>query len=530
MTSAAATPAMRGRAKAYARDAAQLAERGDLPGAEAAATFALALDPDQPIALRVAGRVQRLRGHFDAAERSLRAALVASPDDSLARCELAACLSVQGQLERAIDLLRTPAPKDAVTWFELGVLLDRNADAPGALDAAKRVLRLAPAHSGARFLSARALTALGQTEAAAAHYRDLTRLPAEAAKAWFALLDLKTVPITPADIQRIELLVRDPNTGDEDRMLAGYALGQAYEQAKRAVEAVRAFDAASRLRRKQVPWNADAHTQYIDSIQKAFAAPADDTGSQRGSMAVFILGMPRSGTTLIEQILAAHPHVAGAGELPFIGEIIAAESQRRGKAFPLWVDEADADDWQRLGEDYLSRTTRWQTALRFTDKLPENWPYVGAIARMLPGARIVGCERDLIETAWSCYKQLFAPGRVGWSYDIESLAAYCWDSRRLWQHFQRTHASQCHTQSYEAMVADFDSQVRDLLEFIGLDYDPAVVEFRLAQRETRTASAAQVRQPLNRSTARRGLYGAALDPLADALRLAERRGCLDKQL
>ena len=155
--------------------------------------------------------------------------------------------------------------------------------------------------------------------------------------------------------------------------------------------------------------------------------------------------------------------------------------------------------------------------MRFTDKALENWLYLGAILRMLPGARVLGCERDPFETAWSCYKQLFAPGIFGWSYDFDSLAAYARDERRLWRHVQRLEPLRCLTVSHEALVADFEHQVREMLRFVGLDYEPACLEFHSARRETLSASAAQVRQPLNRATARRALYGRALDPLAEAL-------------
>lgn len=306
-------------------------------------------------------------------------------------------------------------------------------------------------------------------------------------------------------------------------MLASYALGHAYEMANRPEDAVRAFDTANRSRRRQTPWDAQAFSKAVDSILDAFEARGEDPSSDRGSSAIFVLGMPRSGTTLVEQILAAHSRVVGASELPDLGQIIANESTRRGKAFPAWVRDADDGDWRRLGEEYLARTKRWQTRLRFTDKMPENWLYVGAILRMLPGARVIGCERESLETGWSCYKQLFAPGLVAWSYDFESIAAYACDSQRLWQHFQRTEPRQCRSQSHEAILADLDSQVRELLSFAGLEFEPACLDFASARRETRSASAAQVRQPLNRETARRKLYGSALDGLAQALDRAERR-------
>jgi hypothetical protein len=204
--------------------------------------------------------------------------------------------------------------------------------------------------------------------------------------------------------------------------------------------------------------------------------------------------------------------------LPDVGQIVTAESSRRGQPFPDWIHEATEADWQRLGEEYLERTRRWQTRARFTDKMPENWLYVGLLLRMLPGARFLGCERDPLETAWSCYKQMFAPGHFAWSYDHDALAAYARDQRVLWRHFAERQPGSCRTVSYEGLVADFEPQVREILRFLDLDFEVGCLDFPAASRETRSASSAQVRRPLDRSTARLRLYGRALDSLVQAMR------------
>jgi len=434
---------------------------------------------------------------------------------------LAASLADQERISEAIAELQMVSPADAQVWFEIGALHDRNSDAPAALEAAAKATKLSSQHVGAQFLAARALTSVGRTDEAAALYRRLARMPAQAAKAWFALLDLKTVRITPEELQLIERLEGSPKSSDDDRILAGFALGHAYEAADRPTDAVRAFDAANRRRSHQSPWDAQAFVEQIRAIKDAFAAPVGECAAGRGGEVIFVLGMPRSGTTLIEQILVAHPDVVGASELPDVAQIIAEESRRRGKPFPAWVGEAGEDAWTRLGEEYLARTKRWQTRLRFTDKMPENWLYVGAILRMLPAARVIGCERDPVETMWSCYKQMFAPGQLGWSYDVDTLAIYTVACRHLWRHFQSIEPHRCRTQGYEALVADLDTQVRALLRFAGLEFHENCLNFASAPRETRTASAAQVRQPLNKATARRARYAGTLEHLAVALDRAE---------
>ncbi len=438
------------------------------------------------------------------------------------RLRQAQALAAQGRVGEAIALLSAPGPRGLDTWIELGVLHDRNADARSALDAAQRVERLSPQHPVGPALAARALTALGRIDEAAAAYRRMARLPGQAARAWFGLLDLKTEAVTEKELGLIEDLVAHPRTTDDDRMMAGYALGHAYEKAGRPSDAVRAYEAASRFRRAQIPWDAAGFSRVVDALRDAFPEPAPLGDETRGGNVIFVVGMARSGTTLVEQILAAHPEVVGASELPWLAQILAAESARRSRPFPSWLPDASDADWERLGREYLARTERWHTRSRFTDKMPENWLYVGPIRRMLPGARIVGCERDPVETAWSCFKQLFAPGMFGWSYDYESLARYAADSRWLWRHWARQEPGHCLTLSYEALVADFQPQVQALLAFLGLPYDPACLDFPNAPRETRSASAAQVRRPLDRGTARRASYGTALDALADAVTRAAR--------
>lgn len=502
----------------YAQDAALQLKRGNLAGAEDAANFALALQTDHAVGLRVRGMIQRRRGQLDLAYQNLRAAFSARPDDLLARRECAACLADQGQLAAAIQMLECNQNHDVDSWFDLAVLHDRNADAASALRVGLQVSRLSPTHAGVQLLNARASVALGDIDKAAAIYRKLTSIPAQAAKAWFALLDLKTAAISEDDVRAMEAIARRAQNTPSDRMLIGFALGQAYEASGRFADAVRCFDTANEVRRRDASWDSAAHTRLIDATIECFREVGERAGAVGAAQPIFVLGAPRSGTTLVEQILAAHPEVVGASELPDLAQIISAESHRRGKAFPEWAAQAHADDWQRLGADYLAHTVRWQTGRLFTDKTPENWRYIGAIVRMLPTARIVICSREPVEILWSCYKQLFAPGHLDWSYDADSIAAYLVDCERLCEHFQRLETARCYTVSHENLLRDFQPQVERLLHFVGLSADPACLDFASAKREVRTASAAQVRRPLMGSTARAGQYSSQFDKFSDMIR------------
>ena len=512
-------PKLSPRVRELLRDGTRFLDNDDVLGAERSATCALALVPEHVQALALFARVLRRRGKSDEAVTFLRGAVAIHPHDPSLLYELAAAHSDLAQFEAAIEWFKQllPLRPDSQAWFGIGIAYDRSSQGEAALLAAQKAVRLAPRHMPSRFLLARALTATGNIEEATHTYRNLTRLPAEAAKAWYGLLDLKTVRISDAELASIERLESDPRVTDNDRMLAAFALGQAYEACGRYAEAYEAVERANGLRRRGIEWSADAHTRHVREIERTFSGPVASASDRLGEEVIFIVGLPRSGSTMVEQILAAHADVVGAGELAHLDAVLTAESTSRGQTFPEWVPAATAQDWERLGRSYLDLTKRWQTGRHFTDKLPENWKYVGAIRAMLPGARIIGAERNLVETCWSCYKQLFAPGRIAYSYSVIELARYAQDCRHLWRYWQRRDARHCRTQSYEAIQTHPETQVRELLEFCGLEYDPACLEFHASKRNVRTASAAQVRQPLSQNTARAARYGEVLAPLATAI-------------
>ena len=503
----------------FLQNGAQLLERNDLAGAERCANFALALAPDHPQPLALLGNVLRRQGRTTDAVKFLRDAVDQHPHEFELRKEFAGALADQAQLDSAIDQYRKALAlrADARMWFELGTVCDRNSQGEDALHAAQQSIRLAPQHMPSRFLLARVLTSSGRIEEAAREYRSLTRRPAQAAKAWFGLLDLKTVRHTDQELLSIEKLESDPRTTESDRIFAGFSLGQAYDSVGRYPDAVEAVKRANRLMRGNIEWSAGSHTAKINQIARTFVNSLGTPPDESGFPVIFIVGMPRSGSSLVEQILAAHPQIVGAGELPYVELVIAAESLRRGQEFPDWAANASEDDWRRLGQAYLRFTKRWQETGRFTDKMPANWKYVGALRRMLPAARFIFTDRDLLETCWSCHKQMFTPGSISFSYEWVELAQYAKDCLTLWRVWEKLHPERCRVQSHEAIQADPEGQVCELLAFCGLAFDPACLDFHGSKRVVKTASAAQVREPLRRNTARAGRYGESLRPLAQLL-------------
>ena len=385
-----------------------------------------------------------------------------------------------------------------------------------ARDALEKSLQLDPALIAARGSLGDVYRSMGDVERAAASYRACLSDPMQAPRAWHRLANLKTVRLSLDDAKTLRSLYETPTLADADRVAVGYALMKALEDQRRYDEAFAQLDRVSRLQRSRVTWDASAFSDSVTHIQNAFAT-IEPRESSFGSEAIFIVSMPRSGSTLLEQMLGSHPAIAAGGERQELERVLDAESQQRRLPFAQWVTLATDDDWHRLGAEYLQRTERCRAGKpRFTDKGLNNWFYVGAAARMLPGARFVDCRRDALETCLSCYRQLFSFGNA-FSYDVSELAAYRHDYDRLTRFWHQRDPQRLFALSYEGLTQSPEAQMRELLDFLDLPFDAAVLDFHTSQRPVHTFSAAQVRQPLQTDTARASLYGRALDPLRAAL-------------
>jgi len=510
------------RTAAMLAEAARLIDRQDYDGAERALTGALVLAAAHPETQRLHGLIQHRRRRHAQAEEIYRNALAAHPQDATLISQLGDLKADMGDAAGALELLRRGvalAPDDAAAWLRLGIVLDRHGHHEEALAAGKKIIALAPDHRFGRHLIARNLHALGHIEEAAAEYRRLIALGGDRAyQAWFSLVDLKTIRLDAKEIAALERLAADSKIDDRARGPLNFALGKVCEDAGRHPEAFAAFSRANASVRRGIQWNAASFSREIDETMRIFSGPIARSPLDQGSEVIFVLGMPRSSTTLIEQILAAHPEVEGASELPDLPAVISEESIRRGAPFPQWTAQATPADWERLGRDYLARTARWRVVRpRFTDKLPNNWPLIGAALAMLPQAKFVDCRRDPIETCWSCYKQLFAPGLVRYAYDLGELGAYWRDYDRLSRFWAERYPASVRAQGYEALLAEPESEIRALLDFCGLSFDDACLRFHESKRSVRSASSGQVRQPLRRDTARAARYGDLLAPLRNAL-------------
>jgi tetratricopeptide (TPR) repeat protein len=497
---------------------------GDLRAAQAALGNALARAPGQPDVLRLYGLLLARIGNLRAAFANFEAVLRAAPDDAMGYWQYAQVCEESGDVASALRLRERAVqrlPESPLALADLGEHLARHRHSEQAVEYLKRSTSLAPDYAPAQLKFGDALVSCGQIEQGAAAMRKAIALQPAFAAAWLDLVDIKTVPITDDEVSTLQGLLRRGDIDGRERTAIQFALAKVYEDRNLYREAYELFVEANARRKLEVDrWDAERFLALGERAVEVFATPHATAADPRlGRQAIFIVGMPRSGSTLIEQVLASHPDVQGMGELGELAQVLAEESARRQRRYPDWVPEASAGDWQRLGQRYLDLAARFRDGHpRFTDKLPNNWQALGAIQAMLPGACIVICRRDPLETCWSCFKQFFTRG---WelTYDIDQLAAF-------WKAFDRAASlwaardpARVREQHYEALAQDPQAQTRALLEFCGMSFDPACLAPHASRRSVHTLSAAQVRAPIRRPAATAAAYGALLNPLRSALGL-----------
>lgn len=501
---------------------AQAIETGGPDLADAKLAPLLVAHPEHPELLRLHAGIQNLRGDHSGAITAMQRAVALRPDDPLYYNTLGAFLGQAGDYDAAIEALHhacTLQPDLAIAWFNLGVMLTRCMRHAEATEVLQRSVALDPQYMAARVLLGDMLRAGNRINEAATQYRQVIQEQPWTGMAWWGLADLKTLKFAPGDIDQIRSALRDPHAHDNDTIAMGLALGKALDDAGRYAESLDALAQAHAVARRRQHWSAEAFTSGLEMIRDAFTPPpAPSPNAEAGHGIIFVTGMPRSGSTLVEQILASHSLVEGPGELTDLPMILTQESSRRDTPYPKWVNAMTPDGWKRLGQTYLQRTARWREQHPvLIDKLPGNWYHIGAIRAMLPAAKIICCRRDPVETCFSCYRQHLDNNEYARTFP--DLAAYWRDFDQTIKHWHTLHPEHVYEHSYEHLVADPEDSIRALLKFCDLPFEAGCLHFHENQREVSSPSAMQVREPLRRDTDRAKRYGALLDPLRIALGL-----------
>lgn len=482
---------------------------------------ALALKPDAVEALVNLAQLHRQANDNLAAEPLYRKAIAARPTMIEAHTGLAAALEKLGRPAEAIaaaeEAIRLQ-PKSPEAHRTLGRLYDILGQFDAAVAAHRRAIELAPADPRGHADLGNTYGAFGKREAAISAYRKALELaPGNAVYE-------RLIGRFEADAGTLaEKMARfdAPATTNEQKLHLGFAIGKALEQAGDYPAAFRYLDAANRLRRAGFSYDkADSEAAFAE-LEATFTPELFAARSGHGipdATPIFVLGMPRSGTTLVEQILASHPDIAGAGELVVLRDLVIGATAKRPIHYPeLLADLSDAD-LNRFGADYIRRLRAFAPDARhITDKMPGNFMLIGFIALALPNARIVHCVRDPADTGVSIWRNYFST-HLGYAYDLGEIGHYHRLYQSLMAHWHRVLPGRIYDISYEALVGDQEGETRRLLDHCGLAFDPRCLDFHHTERPVHTASAAQVRSPISRSSI--GIadrYGDLLSPLHAAL-------------
>jgi hypothetical protein len=314
----------------------------------------------------------------------------------------------------------------------------------------------------------------------------------------------------------MQAALEKPGLSDPDRFHLDFALGKAMHDAKRTDEGFAHYSKANALRLKSHPYRSRLTTTIVDRCIAAFTAEAfaERQGGCDAPDPIFIVGLPRAGSTLLEQILSSHSLVEGTAELPDIPAL-----SRDLPSYPEDLLNLDANSRRKLGEEYLKRSSVQRRTDRpyFIDKLPNNWSFVPFIHLILPNAKIIDARRHPLSCCFSNFRQHFARGQ-DFTYDLKSLGRYYSDYVRLMAHMDAALPGRVYRVIYERMVDDTETQIRRLLDYCGLEFEPHVLEFYKTERAVRTASSEQVRRPIYReATEEWRAYEAHLGPLRAAL-------------
>ena len=455
-------------------------------------------------ALRLLARIAWQRGALEQAQTLFAEVLALAPGYRAARLDYGRFLIERPRYHDAAQVLAPllrQTPDDAEALRLSATAAVGLGDHEAALAWYRRLLQLTPAAAELQVLLAHSLKALGQTELAIESYQAAARLRPDFGDAYWSLANLKTYRFCGGQIDAMRSREADPRTTLVDRWHLCFALGKALEDQGDYALSWRYYLRGNALKRAQLGYWTDAPQARVRQVQERFDAAffrAHAGGGAAQRDPIFVVGMPRSGSTLVEQILASHTQIEACGELAEL-PLIAAALQGRA-ALPHEAQPAPAaGDWRRWGERYLeqSRVYRHTKRAFFIDKLPNNFWHMGLIHAMLPEAIVIDVRREPMACCWSNLKQLYAAGQE-FSYSMQDVAHYYRAYLELMRHWDRVLPGRVLHVSYEGLVADLTGTVRRLLEHCALPFEPGCLDFHRTRRIVHTPSSEQVRQPLFR--------------------------------
>ena len=511
------------------RAAAQSMQAGHASQAQAILQRLLAEDESDVLALTMLGLHWTSVNEFEMAERLLRRAVDQAPDQASTRMALAELLLRSKRPTLALAELDHISGEAAAT-APIMSLRAECLSALGRLEEELAILEPLASESAASAVGyslriGHALRSLGREPEAEAVYRGVTKRHPGEGTSWWSLANLKTIRFDDEDIAAMERALAQPKMPVQNAIRLHFALGKALEERRDAVAAFGHYDDGNRLRASIAPYDPMMIGRWVEGcvgfFLPEFYAARDGQGSPARDP-IFIVGMQRSGSTLVEQILASHPAIEGTAELTDIPNLVrhlGEAAARGGRSFQRHLAALPADQLRALGESYLdtSRVHRRTDRPQFTDKMPNNWMHLGLIRLILPNARIIDVRREPLACCFSNWKQLYAKG-LDHSNALDTMGRYYADYVRLMRHFDGIQPGKVHRTIYDDLVDDLEGGVRRLLDYLNVPFDPACLDFHANERAVHTISAGQVRKPINRDGIGQWKpYEQWLGPLKDAL-------------
>ncbi|WAC61250.1 tetratricopeptide repeat-containing sulfotransferase family protein [Brevundimonas sp. SL130] len=487
---------------------------GDLAEAETVIRDFLSRRGASAGALRLLARIREASGAADEALALLEGVLESAPDYDAARFDYAMILLQRQRPQAALCeaerlLAGEPARRDYLKLFATACVA--LGDYEPVIEVYRRLLEGAPALGGEtaelRLWRANALKITGRLEEAVADYRAALAARPDYGVAWFSLANLKIHSFTDADIERLQIAAARPDLQAMDQVYLAFALGKALEDRADYQASWRWYGQGNRVRAAIGRYRPDVAEACAARTAKAFDAGLFDNRANWGAPdadPIFVVGLPRSGSTLIEQILASHSLVEGTQELTeigrYAGELFGRDPDCGLPVRPEAAHQMSADEVRALGERFLAETRIYRREGRpfFIDKMPNNFWHIGLIHLILPRARIIDVRREPMACCFSNLKQLFGTTNQEFTYDGDHIARYYRSYLDLMRHWDEVLPGRVLRVQYEDLVEDLDGGVRRMLEHCGLAFEPACLEFHQTRRSVRTPSSEQVRQPISR--------------------------------
>lgn len=480
---------------------------GRLDEAEAGLRQALGRSPDDPLALWMAGDAASRRGRNVEAETLLARAADIAPDFTPARYAYALVLTWRDRYAEALaqaDRLLAAEPENALFRHLRAAALLRLGEEEAAAEAYAGVLAAHPDLPLSWMSYGHVLKTVGRTAEAVEAYRRALALDPALGEAWWSLANLKTAAFDEGDRAAMAAALERSDLPQVDRLQLHFALGKALEDAGRYDASFDHYAQGAAIQRRRLDYDPDETTGQMRRTRallgRAFFAARAGQGCPRPDP-IFIVGLPRSGSTLVEQVLASHSQVEGTRELLYLPAIAArlgggARRESEG-AYPDILAALSPQELAALGEEYLALAAAHRKTDRpfFIDKLPNNWAHVGLIHLILPNAKIIDARRHPLGCCFSGFKQHFAAGQP-FTYDLAEIGRYYADYVALMAHFDAVLPGRVHRVIYERLVADLEGETRALLAHCGLAFEEACLRFHENRRAVRTASAEQVRRPI----------------------------------